>query len=163
MRDPLDVVVKGINPQPWTVGVLGIAWSKGAQRHPYPTLTKSGQLDIYQKALMDAVYAKLPPGFVQYDEPLAVHFLFWRQLESWVNEKGKMSRSMTADATNLQKAAEDAIQKVVYKNDQSNVRVQTDIVEQTNFTTPLIVIKVRPFARDPEDLTTIREAWEARA
>lgn len=130
----------GINPMPWTPGTIA---THGKRRW----MVKDTQLVVYQEAVKEAMLEGYPdlPLLLDHDGPLSVTFALWRELERSEDAEGKKHRAKIADATNLQKALEDALQGVLYGNDQHNLHVQTYLMEQSELARPRIVIMVKPF------------------
>lgn len=107
-----------INPEPWAVGPLDLIRRGGKLA---PTMGRNQQLHMYQQAVRDELYYKygaaegapLAPGY-------ALSFFFWRNTQ----------KANVADATNLMKATEDALQGVLLTNDREVVRNYSEIVAQ---------------------------------
>jgi Holliday junction resolvase RusA-like endonuclease len=131
-----------LNPQPWTPGTAVTRAGRGGKGR-FTTMIKDPQLETYQEAVREAMYKKYP-DIVRFPKgvDLAVEFYFWRQLERASDAEGKKHRGKRADATNLQKALEDALQGVLYDNDSSIVDIRTTIVDQAQDTSPCIVINI---------------------
>lgn len=144
--------IEGVNPQPWTPGEVG-------RRGKFSTLVKDQQLVVYQAAIQELLGAhverknrvttitKIPGGFADWfeplDMPLRVEFRLWRRIEQWETPAGRKQSSRIADATNMQKALEDALQGIVFKNDKKNTHITTDVREQAKGIEPAIEIEVR--------------------
>lgn len=116
-----------INPTPWTSPSLGRAGKK-------PVLYKSAELRTYQAALVDDLvehYPELNEGIMPFpaDTPLSLKFYFWRRLDRYGSVGRKQTRNR-ADATNMQKATEDALQGVLFTNDRHVTRATSVVVEQ---------------------------------
>lgn len=130
-------VIDGINPEPWTAPEISVGRSKG---RVFPRAHKSAALDAYQHAVKEFLtrhYDDLTP---EYDGPISLTFWFWRQLPT--NELAeRASRKHIADATNMQKALEDALQGVLFKNDNKAVYVLSMPVEQSATVEPKILIQ----------------------
>ena len=128
-------LVEGINPQPWTASEAQVVGKHKVHMH------KPEQLRFYQQALAIS-FEQQNPGFVALKTgiPLVVRFYFWREIDQ--DDKGR--RANIADATNLQKACEDALQDVLYGNDQANVDIRSRIMEQAEGIKPRILIMVAP-------------------
>ncbi len=124
-------IIEGINPQPWSVSIRG----------------KNGALDAYQNAvkeeLADYDIEPWPVGV-----PVKLYFEFWRQLESVVDADRRRHRNQYADATNLQKALEDALQGVLFTNDRYVPDIHTRIKAQGADVEPKIVIRISPAVYD---------------
>jgi Holliday junction resolvase RusA-like endonuclease len=134
--------VLGINPDPWAIGPLGVG-KKGGKFFPY--VGRNQQLHAFKEAVKEELIAQeammLMPGKYQ------LEFHFWRRLDS--NSSG--SKKNTADATNMQKACEDALQGVLIDNDRDVVKIGSTIVEQSSTVTPCIVIQANIWgAIDPD-------------
>lgn len=122
--------VTGVNPEPWSAGT---PYRKG----PHAVgLAKDGKLKAYQEALGEE-FAHQNPHAVVHGGHLSVTFYFWRS----------SAHGNQADATNMQKATEDALQKHLYENDRYNHHVQSFIMEQTPTTSPHILIEIDEFVR----------------
>lgn len=113
-----------INPQPWTPTRVP---KRGSS-------VKDGKLADYQEAVREAVENALT-DHEPYTGNLTVKFYFWRST----------AHGNQADATNLQKATEDALQYVLYGNDRANRHVCSEIIEQNVDERPCIIIVVEPY------------------
>lgn len=131
------ICIEGINPEPWAASTFGI--TRGGGKHQFRA-HKNQVLATYQKAVKDTVREKYPDHTLL-RVPLDVEFFFWRQINKWQGESGA-AQNQYADATNLQKALEDALEKVVYTNDRLVKRVRSWVVEQDEHTTPMIIARV---------------------
>lgn len=127
-----DWIYLEVNPDPWAVGPLGVGRRNGKM---YPYIGPNKQLQAYQ----DSIRAELASlGITSYDgeeRTWRLRFWFWRQIES--HSGGKKNY---ADATNLQKATEDAIQDVLIGNDRFVADIHSIIVEQSPTTKPGVLI-----------------------
>ena len=121
--------VTGINPEPWTTGT---AYRRGHGMG----IAKDGKLKAYQEGVREE-FEYQNGHAMMHEGLLAVKFYFWRST-------GYGNR---ADATNLLKATEDALQDILYKNDRDNHEVRSVIMEQEPDTLPCILIEVSPFER----------------
>lgn len=142
-----------INPEPWAIGPVGYT-NKGGK--PRGFVGENKQLRTYQDAVRQ--YLRTQVSSINGPHPfpmnghLEVKFWFWRRLDSYETQSGRKHGRHWADATNMQKALEDAIQGILTGNDKDNIRVSSEIVSQDSVTHPGIVIAVsqaRPF--DPVD------------
>ena len=140
-------VSTNINPQPWAVG-SAYAFRRGAK---YAAgISPNAKLQTYQKALQEDVTEGHTWGFglkedldfplFPSNQELVVRFLFWRQIEKVTTSSGRTTSGNYADTTNLQKATEDALQGIFYKNDRNNRIVMSEIVSQDAETVPSVVI-----------------------
>ncbi len=124
-------IVIPINPEPWAVGPIGVTNKNGK---PRGFMGQNLQLRNYQ----DAVRPHIRNHLEKIDSDVAQFFpikntcritmYFWRCLDEYVTTR-KSSRNW-ADATNMAKALEDAIQGVLIVNDRNNTQVSCAIVEQ---------------------------------
>lgn len=126
-----------INPVPWEVGPLGVGRRNGKA---FPTIGRSQNLYAFQQEVKEF----FPEGIKvpMLDGPVEVFFWFWQQLEVYHTPRGRKQTKKAADATNMQKATEDALQGILFDNDRDNRRVGSEIVEQGTDVTPGIAIKV---------------------
>jgi len=110
-----------INPEPWAIGPVSVGKRGGKY---FPIVGRNQQLHGYKEAVKDELELQgaqmLPEGAYE------LGFYFWRGLET--NTSG--SRMNTADATNLQKATEDALHGVLFDNDRDVREVRSVFVEQ---------------------------------
>ena len=134
-------LIEGVNPEPWTASQAATG-RKGGQR--VVSFYKSEQLKVYQEAIK-AEMKQNYPDLVPVEGDLEIEFYFWRQLTEYKTETDRQSRSHHADATNMQKALEDALQKILFKNDRWVRRITSTVVEQEVTTESQILIGVRPF------------------
>lgn len=129
-------VVK-VNPEPWAIGPLGVGRKGG---HLYPFVGPNDQLEAYKKAVRGNLEGQKT---VKVEGEVEVKFFFWRCLESYKNASGRKVNKHQADATNLQKATEDAIQDILIGNDR-NVRAPSSVImEQGPDVEGMIVICIR--------------------
>lgn len=139
-RERVFHIVGYVNPEPWSVGTA------------YATRTKSGamrggispnkKVQAYQKALREELLSlpmvrMLEPG----DAGLCLRLWFWRQIEV-SNKAGRRVTGHIADVTNLQKSTEDALQGILFENDNAVRWVCSEIIEQEASTVPTIAIEV---------------------
>lgn len=136
------ILIEGINPEPWTVGTLGIA---RAGKKPYPTYAKNPLLVAYQQALIECLTEAYPAMLMQAeDADLELTIIYWRKLDKYKTPGGRWQSRHRADTTNLNKATEDALQKIVFNNDVQNTRVTGEIRAQGHDVEPRILIICRP-------------------
>jgi Holliday junction resolvase RusA-like endonuclease len=130
-----------LNAEPWAVGTLGI---KHKGKHPYPYMSPNQKLQAYQEAVREALAgAELTEGQVE------ITLYIWRRLDKARVYGGRDRKAQTSDATNIQKATEDAIQGILIENDRNVRRITTEIVEQNDTCEPGIVIYVQPYVPSP--------------
>lgn len=137
-----EYVVVGINPEPWEAPQMS-AFRKGGKTnvHAY----KTANLAAYQAAIREEMEL-IHGGFVA-KKNVDLEFYFWRN----------SGHGQPADATNLQKSLEDAMQGLLYKNDRIIRRVQSLVVEQTPTTEPIILIRIKNGLALPAWITKLAE------
>lgn len=115
-----------INPEPWAVGPLGVARSSGQLR---PYMGRNQQLDAYKEAVRDELITRYP-GQMEVKPPYyELDFFFWRNQAIYEGANKTVQKNI-ADATNMQKATEDALQGLLIENDRQVVHVSATIVAQ---------------------------------
>lgn len=122
----------GINPEPWTAAQVGIV-NRGGK--PSAQAFPNEKVKVYQAAIADEVdlWRETEPSYTLFDvAPLHLTFYFWRSTAG----------GQPADATNLQKSTEDALQGHLFKNDSQIAYVETRIMEQSPTVEPLIGIAI---------------------
>jgi Holliday junction resolvase RusA-like endonuclease len=134
-----------INPEPWAIGPVGVT-NRGGKMRGF--VGKNLQLDNFQNAVRDMLKQQMDGMEGRELFPMAVpcqiKFWFWRRLDSYEGVTGRKSSRNWADATNMQKALEDAIQGVLTGNDKHNHVIASEIVHQAEEVLPGIVIDLRP-------------------
>jgi Holliday junction resolvase RusA-like endonuclease len=128
----------GINPEPWAIGPLSVI-QRGAKR--WPVVGPNLQLQTYQSAVRQAIQNQGVPKIV--DVECQLTFYFWRRLDRYVAPNERRHARHVADATNMQKGLEDALQGVLLTNDRLVSVISSRIVEQTTETSPGIIICLR--------------------
>lgn len=139
--------VLAVNPDPWAIGPLGVG-KRGGKYFPY--VGRNNQLHSYKEAVAAelAEVHPLPEG--TYD----LAFYFWRRLDEHAS-----GRKHIADATNLQKATEDALQGILFDNDRDVHRITSTVVEQSDTTKPHVVIRASIWdGLDPTEVPN--HVWE---
>lgn len=129
--------IEGINPQPWTASEGSAGRKDGKFRI---TFYKAAGLEAYQAGVKEEMQLHYPE-VVPRAGVFALEFWFWRQLETTELDTRKGHRNQ-ADATNMQKALEDALQGILYTNDRNAVTVCSHVVDQQADTKPRILIRV---------------------
>jgi Holliday junction resolvase RusA-like endonuclease len=130
----------GINPEPWEVGPVAWRTEPGTGRR-VPTIGPSARLVNYQKALKIELnrQIKIP---VPATGLIRIEFFFWRRLDSTVRAVGQKSDAKISDATNMQKAAEDALQGILIVNDNQVKDLRSVIVDEGPDVQPGIILKI---------------------
>jgi Holliday junction resolvase RusA-like endonuclease len=125
--------VTGVNPVPWKAASPG----RGARDQKARGFSDEA-LTTYKKALKEEVVLQNSHlKMIATGMPVTIEFFFHRQLDQ--------PNSKEADATNLQKSTEDALQGILYGNDKHNRDVRSVIVGQSADEFPHILIVVKPF------------------
>ncbi len=136
--------VGGINPEPWT------APSFARRNKGKSDVYKSESLRVYQEAIAEE-FVRLYPNVKPTDEPCEITFCFWRELGRYKVGDGRKSQRHVADATNMQKATEDALQGILYTNDNLVTIVRSVIMQQDEDTDPGVLILFNRHPRIPSD------------
>lgn len=129
-----------LNAEPWTVGQLGLGRRKGKV---YPTITKDSNLRVFQAAVKEEMAHRYPDAPIRTGD-IDLTFYLWRNLAEYQGAKKKVHRQQ-ADATNLQKALEDALQGVLYDNDRDNRCVCTETIQQGPDVEPFCLIMIEDY------------------
>lgn len=134
-----------INPEPWAVGSVSVG-KTGARISPNPNLA------AFQNAVREALEGEemLPWG------AYSLTFFFWRQQAKYIDAADRVRQRNQADATNMQKGLEDALQGILFDNDRDVTDIRSVIVEQGTKVEPRIVIR----ARLGSSATTIQDLTE---
>lgn len=119
-----------INPQPWAMGTVT----------PYKRVAPNKTLVAYQSAIRDSL---ADAGAVILDGPYSIRFTFARTRERFINPAGKHGVQNQADATNMQKATEDAMQGVLIGNDRDVFHVESDNYPQGIDELAYVIIEVK--------------------
>lgn len=135
--------VLDINPEPWAIGPVGYSRRNGKMS---AYVGRNQQLDAYKQAVKEAIGEdhELIEGKVK------LEFFFWRNRAEYSTPQARTHRKHEADATNLQKATEDALQGILFKNDKDVNDVHSVIVEQGPDIPGRIVIAVTESQDLPE-------------
>lgn len=128
-----------INPEPWAVGPLGTARREGKVS---AYIGRNQQLAAYQEAIQEGLKAELDDEYFLLTPPFDIEFYFWRNHAEYLTPAARKHRKHIADATNMQKATEDALQGVLFENDKDVARIRSQVVDQGPHTQGLVVIRV---------------------
>lgn len=122
---PQTYIIVDINPQPWSVS----------------TKVKRGALEAYQHQLKEELVLQ---GATLWPQGAIVNLKmeFWRQLEDHIDYDRRHHTMKYADATNLGKATEDALQGVLFSNDRYVREACSRIQEQGVNVQPKVVITI---------------------
>jgi hypothetical protein len=78
-----------------------------------------------------------------------LYFYFWRRREEYQTPQARSHRKHEADVTNLQKATEDALQGVLFKNDKDVREVHSVLIAQGPDVEPGVVIGIDQYYEQP--------------
>lgn len=139
-------VLNEINPEPWAMGpITVINVAKGGR---FPKVGQNQQLAHFQ----DAVRGSIKDAHM-IDGKVKITFYFWRVRDEYTTPKQRQIRKHEADATNMQKATEDALQGIFFENDRDVSDIRSVIVEQGPEVEPKIVICVEVWnGFDPDEI-----------
>lgn len=129
--------VLDVNPEPWAIGPVSVGRKNGKV---FGTVGRNQQLYNFQQAVKE----ELGDGHEMIVGPIELRIFLWRRRDEYQTPQARTHRKHEADATNMQKAIEDACQGVLFKNDKDVKYIRTYCVEQGPDVTPLIVLAVRP-------------------
>jgi Holliday junction resolvase RusA-like endonuclease len=128
--------VLDVNPEPWAVGPVTTGRRGGKI---FGTIGRNAQLHAYQEGVRSA----LGSGHEMITGPVEIKFYFWRSRADYKTHQARTVRKNEADVTNMQKATEDALQGILFKNDKDTNCITSKIIEQGPDVTGKIVIGVR--------------------
>lgn len=140
-NEDYDWYILEVNPEPWAVGPIAYARRAGKMT---AYMGQNAQLAAYKEAVQEALLEQNPE---QINGEVSLRFYFWRTQADYETLQGRRARKHEADVTNLQKATEDALQGILFKNDKDVVDVRSVRVEQSPTAPGRVVVGVAP-ARD---------------
>lgn len=112
-----------INPEPWAIGDVTAGRKDGrisGRISPNPNLV------AFQNAVREELQGVTKLNISDY----SLTFFFWRQQARYLDAADRRRQRNQADATNLQKGLEDALQGVLFDNDRDVKDIRSVIVEQ---------------------------------
>lgn len=136
MGRPKAFYILPINPEPWVVPPM----SPG--RVGRRLIVKAGRDTAtwnYKEAIKEELIER---GAVMLPAPYRIHFLFYRQQATYELASGRKNTKNEADATNMQKLTEDALQGVLIDDDKDSRHITSQIVEQGKFAPGMVGIFV---------------------
>jgi len=144
-----------MNPEPWAVGPMGVV-RKAGKLVPY--MGRNTQLSTYQEGIKEALGVQ-----DMVEGKIHLQFFFSRLRSSYTTPQARSHRKHEADTTNMQKALEDALQGVLYKNDKDVCDIRSVQIDQGEDTTPYIVIRLTscPGFHDPGFPPTVQVLVDA--
>lgn len=135
------LLIDGINPEPWTAPEIATGRSGG---RIYGRAVKNPGLTAFQEAIKDDLGINYP-DFVPFEGDIQLELFLWRELPAYSTDRGQV-RKHTSDATNMQKAIEDALQGIVMANDRQVQKITSEIIEQGADVEPRILVRVEDYA-----------------
>jgi Holliday junction resolvase RusA-like endonuclease len=156
--------VLDINAEPWAIGPLSIGYAKGGGK--FPSVGQNAQLKAYQEAVAESVKRQFAGEMIPLGEKVELEFYFWRNRAEYTTASQRAHRKHEADATNMQKATEDALQGILFANDRDVSSIRSVIVEQGPDVSPRIVIKFglyEPIGIDDLPGSVKEKIWAAPA
>ena len=142
-----------VNPEPWAVGTLSIGKRGGKM---FPRMARNESVHAFKEAVREELtgtVTMLPAGRYHLD------FYFWRRLDTYVAESGRKANAHVADATNMQKALEDALQGILIDNDRDGAVIRSTIVEQG----PAVIPGIGIFAKSAGPLSIPDQVLTSRS
>jgi Holliday junction resolvase RusA-like endonuclease len=135
-----------LNPEPWAVGTISTGRKQGKF---FSRMSPDPNLAAYQQAVREELSgaSKLPENFTK------LTFFFWRQRAAYLDAADRRRHRNQADATNMQKGLEDALQGILFDNDRDVRDIRSVIMEQGPKVEPCIVIQAEP-AQEQIDILT---------
>lgn len=125
----------GINPEPWEAPIGSRLSNKTRAIHFHRTQKQKS----YQEAIREDALALMDAGKIpNLKGPFKVRFFFWRTLDQSYDLTWS---AKPADATNLQKATEDALQGTFFDNDRDVHDVQSVIKAQGPDVAPAVLVQ----------------------
>lgn len=148
-----------VNPEPWAIGDLSVGRRGGKT---FPMVGRNHQLHAYKEAVKEALKDRDTPWI---EGKIELVFYFSRNIARYTSPQARGARSHEADLTNLQKATEDALQGVLFKNDKDVVHCESFIVGQSPDVKPLLVIGIREAQYDspvlhPDAMQAVVQYWD---
>lgn len=128
--------VLDVNPEPWAIGDLSVG-RKG--KSVFPKVGRNQQLWNYQQAIKEAI----GKPDVWFDGNIELMFFFWRSRDEYQTHQARTHRKHEADLTNLQKATEDALQDILFKNDKDVRVIHSVMMDQGADVHGKVVIGIR--------------------
>lgn len=112
-----------INPQGWAVGPLAV---KRMNNKLIPFMGRNQELHMFKETVKEELFSRYG-ALIPVDEDVELCVYAWQRLDEYRSATGRKSKDKFADLTNIVKAAEDAIQGVLIKND-NRVMAQRNVI-----------------------------------
>lgn len=129
MPNAMQYYALPVNAVSWAIGPLGVKKVKGAAR-PIPYVGRNTTVQEFQEAIRESLAVHVAKFDPKDKREFILHFYIWRDREEYQTPQARAHRSHEADATNMQKAIEDALQGLVFHNDKQVVKITTHVVAQ---------------------------------
>ena len=129
-----DVYVLKLNPEPWAIGKTFAYRGRGGAG-----IAPDRKLVSFQQAVREAITTDYPEAKPT-KEPVKITFYFSRAIESLSYGGKRGAYANYADATNLQKGLEDALQGIIIENDNQVKIVTSVIMDQKRDADPFVII-----------------------
>ena len=127
-----------INPIPWKTPPFSVGRNSAGKQ--FVRAGKDQELAAYQDGVREFLTGH--PDYEMLYPPYRVQLWFSRRQDEYVAHSGRKSKQHEADATNMQKATEDALQGTVIGNDNDVVQIYSTIIEQGPQAKGLVIIEV---------------------
>jgi Holliday junction resolvase RusA-like endonuclease len=148
--------IEHVNPEPWESPEGSIGRRNGGL---FVAMHSTERMRNFQASVREE-FELQNPGYRKEEGLLRVEFHLWRQLVEYDTDKRKQ-RGKVADATNCQKALEDALQGLLYDNDRDNRFVSCEFAEHDVETIPFILVKVSKWDHVDSTAGAMRTVLEA--
>lgn len=147
-------LVLPINPEPWKVGPLSVIRKSGKY---IPIVGRDQQLHAFKAAIAEQVNEKIAGRALPlFNDKVKLTLFLWRDRAEYSTPQARTHRKHEADATNMLKATEDALQGILYGNDKDNRDVRSVVVEQDPDVKPRIVIHVESWVGlNPDEIPSL--------
>jgi len=129
-------VLPGINPVPWTSPEVSIGKKNGKM---FPMVYASAELKTYKESVKEEMndrYPELEP----IEDEVGLRLYFYRRLDEMKGNRRR--KGHVADATNLQKSTEDALQGILFVNDKQVIHAESWVMAQHDAVEPCIIIEL---------------------
>ncbi len=140
MSEPIRYTL-WLNPEPWAVGTISSGRKNGKI---FSRISPDPNLAAFQRAVKEELIGvpMLPSDYTK------ITFFFWRQQAVYLDSLDRRRHRNQADATNMQKGLEDALQGILFENDRDVQDIRSVIIEQGLNITPCIVIQAERFSSE---------------
>lgn len=140
-----NYLILGINPEPWEASEGSVGRKND---HLIVQMHKTRQSRNYREAIEEEFKIEWDKDPFTVEGDVVLKFYLWREIAQR-DLLGHTSSDHVADATNMQKALEDAMQGFLFENDRNVRDVQTVIMAQGPDVVPRILIVVSDEFKPP--------------